>query len=112
MENLEKIWLEAESHLEETLPETKKQWIRRIAYAGEENGVIILALSSAFYKDTAEKNCRTDIENMVSEIAGKETNIKFIVDESRKTAVKTPARKEVKPKEEKHKSQNTTLNKQ
>ncbi len=112
MENLEKIWLEAESHLEETLPETKKQWIRRISYAGEENGVIILALSSAFYKDTAEKNCRTDIENMVSEIAGKETNIKFIVDESRKTAVKTPARKEVKPKEEKHKSQNTTLNKQ
>ena len=67
MENLERIWQEAASHLEESLPETKKQWIQRISYGGEENGVLILALSSAFYRDTAEKNCRTDIENMVSE---------------------------------------------
>ena len=111
MENLERIWQEAASHLEESLPETKKQWIQRISYGGEENGVLILALSSAFYRDTAEKNCRTDIENMVSEIAGSEISVRFTVDASKKPVQKSSPKKE-KEKKEKPQSLNTTLNKQ
>ena len=84
MGNLESIWQEAAEHLESSLPDAKKQWIRRISYSGDRDGTLVLSLSSPFYRSTTEKNCRIDIENMVSEIAGHDIPVEFIVDPSRK----------------------------
>ena len=111
MENLASVWQEAAAQLEDTLPETKKQWIKRISFEKEEEGRLILSLSSDFYREMTEKNCRSDIENTVSEIAGRDVAIDFIVDRSKKTVQKAPARTVRKEKTETA-SKNTTLNKQ
>ena len=111
MENLASVWQEAAAQLEDTLPETKKQWIKRISFEKEEEGRLILSLSSDFYREMTEKNCRADIENTVSEIAGRDVAIDFIVDRSKKTVQKAPARTVRKEKTETA-SKNTTLNKQ
>ena len=111
MENLASVWQEAAAQLEDTLPETKKQWIKRISFEKEEDGRLVLSLSSDFYREMTEKNCRADIENTVSEIAGRDVAIDFIVDRSKKTVQKAPARTARKEKTETA-SKNTTLNKQ
>ncbi len=111
MENLETIWKEAEAHLEDSLPDAKKQWIKRISFGGEKDGTMILTLSSQFYKATTEKNCRTEIENMVSEIAGRDIPVEFAVDSSKKPQKQTAQKSERKSAPEPV-SKNTTLNKQ
>ena len=111
MENLETIWKEAEAHLEDSLPDAKKQWIKRISFGGEKDGAMILTLSSQFYKATTEKNCRTEIENMVSEIAGRDIPVEFAVDSSKKPQKQTAQKSERKSAPEPV-SKNTTLNKQ
>ena len=100
MENLLNIWQEASSHLENTLPESKKQWIRKISFEKEENGKMILSLSSAFYKETTEKNCKADIENTVAEISGREIPVEFVVNTARKPSSKTVSKTQKKEKTE------------
>ena len=111
MGNLESIWQEAAEHLESSLPDAKKQWIRRISYSGDRDGTLVLSLSSPFYRSTTEKNCRIDIENMVSEIAGHDIPVEFIVDPSRK-APRTERKAERKAEQSEPVSRNTTLNRQ
>ena len=111
MENLSSIWQQAAAHLEETLPESKRQWIKRINFEKEENGRMILSLSSSFYKETTEKNCKTDIENTVSEIAGHEIPVEFIVNTARKPSPRQ-VQKETKKEKTEPASRNNTLNKQ
>ena len=111
MENLSNIWQEAADHLLQTLPEAKKQWIKRISFESEENGAMVLSLSSNFYKETTEKNCRADIENTVSEIAGHDIQIVFTVNTAKKATAKT-IQKTVKKEKTEPVSKNTTLNKQ
>ena len=54
MENLASVWQEAAAQLEDTLPETKKQWIKRISFEKEEEGRLVLSLSSDFYREMTE----------------------------------------------------------
>ena len=111
MENLANIWQEARAQLEDTLPESKKQWRSKISFEKEENGTLFLSLTSPFYKETTEKNCRADIENTVSGIAGHEVPIEFIVNTEKKSN-KKPVSKNVKKEKTETPPHNPTLNKQ
>ncbi len=115
MSELDRIWSEAEAQLEEALPESKRIYIDMIEYRGEKDGAIILAFPSDFYKNNAEKNCRPEIENTISEIAGHHIDTVFITDESsvkkKKPAAKTSAAGKTSSKTKTEASKNTTLNK-
>lgn len=111
MENLENIWQEAAAQLEDTLPDQKKQCIRKITFEKDESGTLVLSLPSKFYMETTEKNCRADIENMVSGIAGHDISVEFIVNEKAKPA-EAPKKKTAKKEKAEPISRNTTLNKQ
>ena len=112
MADLGVIWQEAASQLKDTLPKAKSQWIDRIFFEKDDNGTLVLSLSSPFYKETTEKTCRTEIENTVSAIAGHEVKVEFIVNQSRKASPKPAAKAQKKEKPAEPVSRNTTLNKQ
>ena len=105
-------WHEAEERLEGSLPASKKQWFDRISYKGIEDGMIVLSLSSDFFKDNAEKSCGDEIRNTIEAIAGEKVGVRFIVDSDSKPSVrkKAPARTQ-KAQEAVPASRNTTLNK-
>ena len=112
MSDLDKIWNEAEAQLVDALPEAKRIYIDMIEYKGEKDGSIVLAFPSDFYKNNAEKNCRSEIENTISVIAGHHIDTVFITDENstKKKEHKSKPRTQPKPKTE-NVSKNTTLNK-
>ena len=112
MADLGVIWQEAASQLKDTLPKAKSQWIDRIFFEKDDNGTLVLSLSSPFYKETTEKTCRTEIENTVSAIAGHDVKVEFIVNQSRKASPKPAAKAQKKEKPAEPVSRNTTLNKQ
>ena len=112
MADLGVIWQEAASQLKDTLPKAKSQWIDRIFFEKDDNGTLVLSLSSPFYKETTEKTCRTEIENTVSAIAGHDVKVEFIVNQSRKASPKPAAKTQRKEKPAEPVSRNTTLNKQ
>ena len=112
MSDTDRIWKEAEVQLVDALPEAKRIYIDMIEYKGEKNGSIVLAFPSDFYKNNAEKNCRSEIENTISVIAGHHIDTVFITDENstRKKEHKAKPKAQPKPKTE-NVSKNTTLNK-
>ena len=112
MSDTDRIWKEAEVQLVDALPEAKRIYIDMIEYRGEKDGAIVLAFPSDFYKNNAEKNCKSEIENTISVIAGHHIDTVFITDETanKKKASKTSSRNQQKQKTESV-SKNTTLNK-
>lgn len=110
------LWEKALSEIKKT--NTDEIWISYIHYENSREGLINLAVSSAFYKNQIEKKYKTLLENKIHEISGKNLKINININEnldypSEENEVKSEE-KPVKPSEPKRnisETYDTNLNK-
>ncbi|HIV98708.1 MAG TPA: chromosomal replication initiator protein DnaA [Candidatus Ornithospirochaeta avicola] len=106
---LKDSWLKTKEQLSASLPGTKKRWLDNAEYVSEDNDSIKLSFSSQFYKDNFDKQCKTEVENTISEFEDRHIRCTFSIDKDRakEKAENVPEKKEEIKQETK---KNETLN--
>lgn len=74
------LWNETYENLMQSLPDTKKHWIRNVSLAGYDDDSITLSFSSSFTLDNFKSNCLSEVENTISALTGKEMKINFVIE--------------------------------
>ena len=59
------LWNETYENLMQSLPDTKKHWIRNVSLAGYDDDSITLSFSSSFTLDNFKSNCLSEVENTI-----------------------------------------------
>ena len=78
------LWNETYENLMQSLPDTKKHWIRNVSLAGYDDDSITLSFSSSFTLDNFKSNCLSEVENTISALTGKEMKINFVIEKKRR----------------------------
>lgn len=79
-ENYSVFWQETEKRLRETMSSTDYTvWLSRVRYDDSSPGKLILSVPSQFVYDKVDREFRTKIADIVSELTGEHMKVEFII---------------------------------
>ena len=107
---LEDIWYQALEQLHESLPQSKIMWLDYITFRKSDKNTIFLECDSAMTKANFEKQCRTELVNMLEELSGQKIDISISIAADESITDEDTGKEDIPQKEEKSRTRTSLLN--
>ena len=107
---LEDIWYQALEQLHESLPQSKIMWLDYITFRKSDKNTIFLECDSAMTKANFEKQCRTELVNMLEELSGQKIELSISIAADESITDEDAGKEDIPRKEEKSRTRTSLLN--